>query len=307
MDIKRREVPKDLKVLRLLYQRNGLSEEDQKQYFKLEKGFEGELRFDEMVKERLPNDDWLILSDLLLEINNRLTQIDAILISGGKIFNINVKNHEGDHYIKDGFWYMSPSGMEIHDPLLQLRRSELVLRQIIHSLGLNLPIVSKVIFINPDFTLYQAPMDLPIVLPTQLNRFFKDLLMSSSKPGKKEWALAKKLASMHITESPYSNVPPYTLKKLKKGVCCASCHSFKLKLVGKDLVCQICGSIEKLDSAIMRVVEDFHTLYPDRKITVKVISEWCGLDINRKIIERTLKKNLVLIKKQRYSYYLFMD
>lgn len=304
MVIKERDVPKDLMVLRFLYWREGLSKEDQRQYLKMEKGFEGELQFDEMLKERLPDGEWLILSDLLLERNSKLTQLDTILVSGNVIYNINVKNHEGDYYFKNGCWYMSPSGIEIHDPLLQLKRSETVLRQILRTLGLDIPIISKLVFVHHEFTLYYAPMNLPIVFPTQINRFFKALLSSTAKPGKKEWAFAKKLAALHLTESPYNNVPDYSYGPLRKGIYCNSCHSFTLEQAGKDLVCQTCDYTEKLPSALMRSVREFHILFPERRITVQAIKDWCQLDVDRRAIGRILRKNLKVVNKGGHSYYL---
>jgi hypothetical protein len=95
-----------------------------------------------------------------------------LIFTGEKIYLFNVKNHEGDYYIKDGKWY-SPNNIEVIDPLNQLIRSESLLKKLLQELGYNIPIASYLLFINPEFHLYGAPKNQPIIYPTQLNRFSK--------------------------------------------------------------------------------------------------------------------------------------
>lgn len=303
MIIKKLDIPWDLKLERYLFWRGGLSGEDKRQYLNDEKGFEGELKFFKMLKD-LPASNSLILAGLLLRRNGRLFQIDFIIILQNKIYLIDVKNFEGDFYIERDRWY-SFSGTEIDNPVYQLQRAEAQLRQLLQSHGVKLLIESRVVFINSAFSLFQASKNLPIILPTQLDRFIKNLMMIISRPGKAQMELAKKLASWHITKSPFSHVPDYTFEALKKGAYCASCHTFSLKLISRQLVCQRCGCIETLESAVMRFVEELHALFPERNITVSAIAEWCGLDVDSRRILRILQKNLTMVNNGRYTYYVF--
>jgi hypothetical protein len=155
-----------------------LSTKEKQYYINLEKGYEGEKKFEKLLENQLR--DFLILSDLLLEKNNTVFQIDSTLIFQKKIHLFEVKNYEGDFYIEKDIWY-SRSGTEINNPLEQLKRSESLFRRLLQDLRLTLPVEAHLIFINPEFTLYQAPMNLPIILPTQLNHFIKKINMTSSK------------------------------------------------------------------------------------------------------------------------------
>jgi len=119
--------------------------------------------------------NYLILNDLLLEINNTIFQLDSLLIAQQIIYLFEVKNYEGDYYIKDDQWYSSFSGKEIKDPLLQLKRSESLLRKLLESIQSNFLIKSYFVFLNPEFTLLQASKELPIIYPNQINRFVKKL------------------------------------------------------------------------------------------------------------------------------------
>ncbi|GLB59644.1 nuclease-related domain-containing protein [Cytobacillus sp. NCCP-133] len=149
MILKSRAESEELKIFRYLYRRLKLSEKDVNRFWNLEKGFSGELQFDRMLQEG-PS-DWIILNGLLLESNNTMFQIDTLLIAGGTIYVFEVKNYEGDYYIENERWYSLLSKSEIKNPLLQLQRSETLLRGLLKELGFNLIIKSHLVFINPCF------------------------------------------------------------------------------------------------------------------------------------------------------------
>ena len=96
MIIKQREVPQDLKILRYLFYRGGLPDEEKHVYLNIEKGLQGELKFDRLLEESLSS-EWLIIKDLLLQSKNGLFQIDTLLIANGKIYFFDVKNYEGEN------------------------------------------------------------------------------------------------------------------------------------------------------------------------------------------------------------------
>ena len=51
-----------------------------------------------------------------------------------------VKNYEGDYYYESDRLYMKPKS-EINNPLIQLKRTESLLRQLFQSLRFNLPLI----------------------------------------------------------------------------------------------------------------------------------------------------------------------
>jgi hypothetical protein len=303
MLMKPREFPIDLQVRCYLKERMNLTEEDLQHYFNDVKGFEGEKRFDTML-ETLPHSSFLELQDLLLKWNNSTFQIDSLLISQQKIYYFEVKNYEGEWYMEGNKWYWL-SGDEKQNPLLQLERSHLLLRQLLKPLNVKLPIEPYLIFVNPEFTLYQAPKDLPIILPTQINRFLKKLSMTTSKPGQSHFNLAKKLASLHVEESIYSRsrVPAYSYDQLEKGIICGKCGLLSVLLHDRRLVCQSCRYEELFELGVKRAVNEYRILFPERKITVSAIGDWCGIAHQKKRIHKLLKNYLTLVRNGRFSYY----
>ncbi|MED3651652.1 nuclease-related domain-containing protein [Heyndrickxia sporothermodurans] len=300
MNFKPRCIPAELQVTQYLNWRMSLSPKEHSYYLNLEKGFIGEQRVDEWLKNL--SEDWLILDDLLLECNGTVFQIDKVLISNQKIYIFEVKNYEGDFYIEADNWY-TLSGTEIKNPLLQLQRSESLFRKLLQELGYHYQIESYIIFINPDFQLYQAPRDLPIIFPTQLNRFLNKLVTISPKIKDKHIKLAKHLVSLHIHTSPYKRTINYNFDNLKKGIICTQCHSFIAEFHKNVLICDSCGYKEKVTSAVLRSIEEYLFLFPEKKLTANAMYEWCEI-IPKKTIYKVLSKNFKIIGHGKYSYYL---
>ncbi|GHH97623.1 nuclease-related domain-containing protein [Neobacillus kokaensis] len=186
--------PINLISLRSLNARMTLSEQDQRNYYGLEKGFEGELQFD-MLTDKLES-ECIVLKGLLLEVDGNEFQIDTTIIFQGVIYLFDVKNYEGDYYYEAGKLYRS-NGNIAKDLLSQLKRCETLFIKLLQELGFNVRVEARLVFINPEFTLMQAPRDYPIVYPTQVNRFIKTLNRIHSKLNKSLEMLAQQLLSLH--------------------------------------------------------------------------------------------------------------
>ncbi|WP_342430813.1 nuclease-related domain-containing protein [Neobacillus sp. FSL H8-0543] len=290
----------ELIILRRLNNRMELTSEDKQMYLYLEKGYEGEVKFD-LLTDQLQS-DVLILRDLLLEVNHTLFQIDTLIISADILYPCEVKNYEGDYYYESGRLY-TKSGSEIKDPLLQLERCESLLRQFLQKTGNTFPLESNVIYVNSEFTLYQAPLNKPIIFPTQLNAFMKKLDKSPPKLTARHKKLADTLLSAHICESPYTRLPKYEYSKQRKGINCEKCSSFSISVGDRTIVCDTCGCTETIESAVLRSVGELKLLFPDKKITTNIVHEWCQVVGSKKMIRRILKKNFKAIGRVKYCYY----
>lgn len=303
MIIKKRSVPLELLLLRVLKARMKVSEKTETQIISLEKGYIGEKMFDERTITLTL--DCLIINDLLLETNNTHYQIDSLVMSQHKIHIFEIKNFEGD-YLLDGDCLSFLSGKEIKNPLLQLNRSVSLFRQLLQQLRINVTVEGHLVFINPEFYLYNASPDLPIIFPTQLDRFISQLNSKSSRIVDRHQRLAKKLLGMHITKSPFSLLPEYNFEGLEKGVCCVRCGKLSMSDTGRSttLKCTNCGFIEHKETAILRSIEEFISLFPEIKVNSGVIFEWCKIFGSKAIIQRVLSKFFQPCSSKRGTYYI---
>ncbi|RXJ03037.1 NERD domain-containing protein [Anaerobacillus alkaliphilus] len=303
MVIKERCESEELLLFRQLYLRMELSEKDKQHYFNLEKGYEGELAFDHMIDHQRSN--CLILNDLLLEINNSLFQLDKVLIAPEKVYIYEVKNFEGDYYFESDRWF-TLGKTEIKDPLLQLKRSDSSLRRLLKQIGFNCTIDSHLIFVNPEFHLYNSPIHQPIIYPTQINRHIYDFKLNSSlKLNNNHFKLAEKLLDLHISKNPYSLVPKYQYDDIKKGIVCPTCGSFYSGMKEAHLLsCGKCGFKETVESGVLRSVGEFALLFPDVRITKNIVWDWCRIVSSKYIIQRILMDNFKVVGAGKALHYI---
>lgn len=300
MLLKARTESEELRQYRFLEPRINFDMTEKQQLINLEKGYAGELEFDRRVDEIGCN--FLTINDVLLEKQGTYFQLDSLFISIDVIYLFEIKNFEGDYYMDGDKWY-TRAGSEVQNPLLQMARSESLLRRYLQAFHPSLPIKSYLIFINPEFTLYQAPLNETMIFPTQLQRFLKDLL--SKKPLLKEnhKNLARKIVSGHQEKNPFSRSPHYTYDELDKGIPCRQCKSLKTTVMAGQLICSRCGNGEKVDAAILRSTEEFEFLFPELRVTTNRIQEWCRVIESKKTIKRVLTNHYARKGYGKYTYY----
>ncbi|QOR66273.1 NERD domain-containing protein [Cytobacillus suaedae] len=300
MPYKQRTETQELQVLNYLNLRMKLPEQYSQHHYNLKKGYDGEIMFDALTEGL--SCECLILNDLLLKSNNTMFQIDSLIITSETVYIFEVKNYEGDYYSESDRIYKQNKS-EITNPLNQLIRSESLLRQLFHTLGYKSSIDASIVFINPEFTLYQAPQDKPFILPTQISRFMRKLNSIPSKIATQHKIVADKLISLHIKESPYTQLPSYDFDQLRKGIICMLCNTLSVSVKGQKCVCLECGYEELVEDAVMRSVEEFKLLFPSEKITTNIVYEWCKVLASKKRIQKILDKNYKIVGVSRWSYY----
>jgi hypothetical protein len=178
-----------------------------------------------------------------------------------------------------------------------------LLRQLLHSLGFKPQIDASVVFINPEFTLYQAPMDKPIILPTQVKSYIENLNTIPSKLTAWHKKLANQLVALHQTNSRHSKLPLYEYDQLQKGITCSECQSFDVAVNERKCICHECGFKESVTSAVLRTVKEFKILFPDIKMTTNIIHDWCSVIESKKQIRRILATNFNPVGKHQWTYY----
>ncbi|WP_026695864.1 nuclease-related domain-containing protein [Peribacillus kribbensis] len=301
MLLKSRCEPYELMVMRILDTRAGLTNSERFQYLNLERGYEGELKFDALTE--ILGEEIFIINDLLLKVNNSYFQIDSVFITQGGIHLLDIKNFQGSCYLESDKLYSVTTEREYKNPIDQLKRSAALFRQLLQSHKQNYLVDPSVIFINPEFTLYQTPLDQPIILPTQINQFFTKLNKTASKLNEDHKKLAQTLLSLHQTKNPYTTLPDYQYEQLQMGVYCNRCKSFLVTIHKFDFVCKKCEEHERIEKAILRNVQEFSLLFPEQKITTNSIYEWCKADLNKRTIRRVLKRHYTSLGNTSNTYY----
>ncbi|WP_411334624.1 nuclease-related domain-containing protein [Metabacillus indicus] len=292
---------RELLVYRSLNARSVLDEEALICLRQLEKGFQGEKYFEQWLKEN--GGDGIVLSDLLFEIGGSFVQIDSLFIKHDKTYVFNVKNSEGDYFAEGERW-STPAKKEMKNPLLQLKRSEALLTRLLQDKSIKFPLEPFVVFVNPRFHLYNAPLDQPIIYYPQLNRFAEKLNQKRGKLTGFHDMLAKKLLDSHVEEYPFLKLPGYGFEGLRKGIVCHQCGGFYQLLNRAFFICPVCKNKERAESSILRSIDEYKLLFPEKKITTDSIHTWCGSIKSKKAIRKLLYENYENLGNNRSSYFV---
>ncbi|QQK76647.1 hypothetical protein HUG15_14455 [Salicibibacter cibarius] len=131
----------------------------------------------------------------------------------------------------------------------------------------------------------------------------KKLNNQRSHIGVKEKRIAEQLLGLHQHDNPHMRLPKYDYAGLRKGVVCTGCQSF-MKHRSKKFFCSGCGIVEDTETAVMRSVDEYRFLFPDRKVTTKGIYEWCGMQGSSQKVRQILLNHFKRVGDGRSSYYV---
>lgn len=289
-------------MLNQLKQRKGLSQEDSDYREYLQKGFEGERKFDEIL-ERLSKDS-LIIQDLRLEANRQIFQIDTLVITRNNLFVYEIKNFQGEYSLNDNELRTHPYKRVIMNPLTQLNRTCTLLNILLDKIGVSIPLNGKLVLVNDLFVLYQKTEHPDILLPQQIERHISQLNRFSEPVTSAQKELGDKLLYLHLTENRYIQVPEYTFEELKKEVLCPQCR-LNLKIKNRRTAyCPSCGFSALNTRIISEEVQAYVLLFPEQKLTTAVIYEWCGRLFPKRTIQRVLANDYTESGTRKGTHYL---
>ncbi|WP_407370256.1 nuclease-related domain-containing protein [Carnobacterium sp.] len=300
--IKKRKKSNYLRILEALDKRMVLSDEESVHLMNMQKGFEGELFFDSLVENFLDMDA-LVLNDLVFTEKGSTFQIDSLILTGDKVLLFEVKNYEGSFQF-NSHHFLTFSGKEIGNPLNKLDETATKMRQLLNKWNVNLIFDPALIFVNPAFTLYNAPTASSIIFPTQIQEHFSRMNQRALPLSKKHYYFADKMIKEHQNESAFQQkFPNYTYDFLKKGLWCINCDFSDLVITQRTCSCKMCSHRVSVEEIVLRQVEDFKLLFPDLKVTTSTMYDWLGCTIPMARIQKILVKNYKICGATHGSYY----
>lgn len=300
--VKTREKSDLLRGMTYLDKRINLHDTDKRYLSNLDKGFNGEIRFDQFLNKFLTNEA-IVLNDLLLVSKGTTFQIDSLIISSETIYVYEVKNFSGNYVMESGE-LMTTTGMDINNPLIQLNRISSFIKSLIKEWGFKYRVESNVVFVNDRFTLYQSRVEDPIIVFTQIRDHLTEVNHKSRYLTRDHHYLARKLIQTHKNGVPHQKqLPYYEYKDFKKGLSCSECGSFDLLVTQRSSYCKSCFKQHSIKEIVLENIEEYTFLFPDQKITTSTINEWCGAVVNIDKIRKILKENFAISGTTNGTYY----
>lgn len=299
-------IPPLLLVYETLLHRKELASKDRQQYEQLLKGFMGERKLQKTISS-FDSEMIIPMFDLLFEANDTEFQIDCLLLTLDAIYLLEVKNFSGDYYLDNGRIFSLLTKKQITNPLYQLERTSLLFNQLLEQLNVNLKVIPYIVFINDQFMLYGASPKLPMIFPSQIERFIQRIVSNTSFPSERIHRLKHSLENKRKRKSDFERLPNYQMSELKRGVFCLHCGVELERVSQQSFYCRICNISYSTGDVILIAVAQYHLLFPRHNITTKNITDWCGDNISKGLTRKVLSKKLNTHKKGRYTYYTFKN
>ena len=252
---------------------------------KLENGYEGELLFDQVLEQYKNQYDLIHVKDFLFKYDggSKEIQIDNIVISHDVCYIFEVKKFGFNLVLDERNMFFYEDGRECTMLNNQSERQIGTMRQLLSECGYPMAINHRMVFINPNQTVYGVKKDSPILLPNTMKRF----LDHHMKPNRKDYRfLEDALNERRLARSKHDTFYEIDLDVLRKGVYCADCATRMIRSSRYKYSCNGCDArISTLD-AIRRLIHDIRVLNPDYRLTSQFLSRLSGGEISGSAIRK---------------------
>lgn len=282
MLIKNSEQVEALTVMKCLDGRVTFGEKDERYFRNYMSGALGE----QLVEDGAACLDGCVarIHDLVI-VEDRTCQIDALWIGSRSIYLLEVKHWEGV-YTVDAQEFQ----VVAHDPLHQLERTKRMVERILKRMSVTLPVEARLVFTNPNMTLYGLSQEMPIVMASQIERYFQKIRVSESAISDWQIRLGKKLAELHATHNPHQNLMAYTQELVRSGILCTVCRVPMRAQNRWKLSCPQCRMVEKKSDCFYRTRWELEVLFPGAGRRPVELRRWMGDMISRKAIYNMMRK-----------------
>src|SRR5699024_1562885 len=143
------------------------------------------------------------------------------------------------------------------------------------------------------------------ILPPQIERFFQITNENAYVSTEQTRRISEKLLQRNKNKSFYERRPKYDISECRRGLFCMYCYAELDRVGRRNFTCKQCSEKYNADDSIMYAVAQFHLLFPDKKIRVEKILDWCGDVVSDGYIRKVLKNYLRVISRSRYTHYDF--
>lgn len=296
--------PTSLLRYEALSSRKYLSPVDKRRYSRLHKGFAGEKRLATTLQSQHYRNIFPLFNSLFKSMDKEF-EIDCLLLTSDTIFLLEVKNYTGNYYVENDHIHHFPSEKQIYNPVTQLNRTEFLFKRLLSDMQVKMKVRSFIVFVNYDFVLYEASLQLPIIFPSQINSFLEKTNRNAPALSINIKQLAKMLIHRRKDSSSYERVPPYSMEELKKGVYCKYCLSKINRYNRNNFICSNCERTVSATDVVLHSIAQYHLLFPEEKITTNNIFKWCGQYFFKNYIRKVLANHLIANLTGRHTHYLY--
>ncbi|UOB20940.1 nuclease-related domain-containing protein [Macrococcus armenti] len=273
-----------------------MEQEDYLKFVKYKKGYEGELKFFEMIEQL--DGDFVVLWDINFVRPVRV-QYDFIIITSKNILHFDIKNYSGNYRYQNNR-LISEHGKTDKDIFIQLDNANAYLNQLIAKYEIPQNLISKIIFINEDLNLTGFNGKDCVMFAHELNAVF-NYLKTCKGITQQMKNFADALIQMHDNEGIEKRIYYYNIDEMKLGLRCPKCRKIEMRRVPEKQYLQCsCGYKISNHDAILAAYETLRLLGM-KQIQRKDIVAFTGISV--RTVARYANKLFNKKSKHRGTYY----
>lgn len=279
--------------------RGALLDQEAKEFYWKECGYEGEVKFSEFA-ERETAASWQWLFDLRLQTKAGEIQLDAVLICEVGWITFEVKNYRAAYQFSENH-LMVNGEVNFHDAFRQVERSSSLFHQVFKQFSVVGDLRHYVVFINEEDTVDvdAGNSKIPYLKHAKLRQFFRNLRREcetlDNLPAifNRDFLVeATRLRAMHKIDHRRYSLTGVRFENLKKGLQCEQCQKFNVHLSRYYVICQECGFCESKEKATMRLVCTLGILLPYEDLNPNKVYLLSGGMLEYRTILSTMAKHL---------------
>ncbi|MCE4955739.1 nuclease-related domain-containing protein [Macrococcoides caseolyticum] len=263
--------------------------------YRYQLGLEGERIFYQQLKDIM---EGVKLWDVTLDEHGQ-SQYDFLIVVNRVIYHIDIKNFSGSYAFKtDNF--ISSNGRNYKNIMSQLQAAHDRLERIVKQQGWPYEVVSRILFINPHFSITNYDGNPNIWFSNQLDPFIKNLQQNTTY--KMDLIVAEQLLSLHRPFN-YERIHYYPFEQMKPGIRCPRCRNIgKMKVPhNTHLIYCKCGHSYVKKEMLMEVCKEL-SIINKGKLTVRLVCMWSG--IPERSVRRFLSTHFQAFGQNKGRYYM---
>ena len=263
-------------------------------------GYYGEQDFYRVAEKFKPHNS-ILVKNFIFEFPS-FVQIDALLITEHEIHLYEVKNYDAHCSINDGRIFYDNKRLN-HNPLLQITRAVEGFKNILHQEKMTLDVKPYLVFMHP-FGSFETDGTHAVSLMTrnQLREHFRQMInLQGGDSAYSPISLYEILKAYQIADwhNPH-DANPVDFNKLKRGIYCLNCGSFRMKSKQHAIKCLECGHVISKKLAINYLIAECSALYPNDTLCPNDIFRFSDGLLDRGWVYKNLANNL---EREKRGYY----
>lgn len=297
-----RKKTQELQYLETMKKRLGLTQRERRQLEKLEKGYEGEVKLDQIQTE-LTGSLLPTMDDVWLKTDRTCVQIDKLLVVDSIVYVVDAKNYSGVYHFSTNETLRN--GVPLQENILeQLHNAMRAVKRTFLKEGVTLEVCGVLIFMNDMATIQVADDVADLILTTATLELWLQHLAEKVRGadrylGKK--ALENNLSSAFKCKW---TLAENRQKFIRPGLQCCKCGCQNLIETSYTMHCPRCNYDEPKETAYVRTICDFGVLFHKEDLKVKPLLKFMGRSVNEVYLRKMLKKHFkIKIKMGRNACY----